>query len=123
MNMNATAQMVTTTQVGCGKVKPEHVTGERYVMKDHMIFDTQVNAFIGAGDACYLLNEAQAALDAELERANHNADIGDSIARASRQVEQQLREQLAAEREKVTILAHSISVAADALDEALKKCR
>ena len=34
-------------------------TGDRYVMRDHMIFDTQADAFIGAGDACYLLNEAQ----------------------------------------------------------------
>ncbi len=32
--------------------------GERFVMKDHMIFDTHTDAFIGASDACYLLNEA-----------------------------------------------------------------
>ncbi len=46
-------------------------TGERFVMKDHMIFDTDAYAFIGAGDACYLLNESNAALPAPQGAQHH----------------------------------------------------
>lgn len=35
MNMNATAQMVTTTQVGCGKAKPAPTTGEQEMIALH----------------------------------------------------------------------------------------
>jgi hypothetical protein len=34
-------------------------TADRFVMRDHAIFDTKEDAFIGAGDACYLLNQTQ----------------------------------------------------------------
>ncbi len=47
--------------------KPE--MSERFVIKDHAIFDTSVNAFVGAGDAYYLLSELQQQLAAELEKA------------------------------------------------------
>ncbi len=58
MNMNATAQMVTTTQVGCGKNR------DRFIVRDHTVFDTKADAFIGLGDVCYLLNEADAKINA-----------------------------------------------------------
>jgi len=41
---------------------------DKFVMRDHAIFDTEQNAFIGAGDACYKLNELREQLAAEREK-------------------------------------------------------
>ena len=80
----------------------------------------RIRTFIPQGEAwCLgaLADAVNAALAAEREKrekaeqaANHNADISDSIARASQQVEQQLREQLdaAVEALKVIEIGHGV---------------
>ena len=47
----------------CGK----HASCERFVMRDHAIYDLQEDAFIGAGDACLTLNDFIRQLAAERE--------------------------------------------------------
>jgi hypothetical protein len=81
---------------------------------EETVADLIVEAFESAGEtrAIKLISERHnAALAAEQERADHNADVADSIARASRQVEDSLRQQVAAEREKGKGAIHELLAA------------
>ncbi len=94
MNMNATAQMRTTTQVGCGKAKPKP-TADAWTPKmfrqllSHAANRGMLDEYVQ--DACNLIN---AALAAERERR----DKWQRQAFDSQADNQQLRKQLAAER-------------------------
>ncbi len=57
-------------------------------------------------------------LAAERERADHNVDIADSIGRASRQVEQQLRDQLAARQRDITECITTLAAERERADKA-----
>ena len=92
MNMNATAQMVTTTQVGCGKAKPEPASGQWTVDRIYSY---------GVSDADFgvrLAKDINAALAAERERGERMAGDG-SYFLAIRKVREQLNAALAAERD------------------------
>jgi hypothetical protein len=79
MNMNATAQMRTTTQVGCGKAKkPEHAAGKAQELGDpseHVfLFDVCQKCGISAfnlddDETCTVINNQHAADNAQLAMA------------------------------------------------------
>jgi hypothetical protein len=103
--------------------KPKPTTGE-WTADDDYIYAGEIwpkgeciGRALDAIDAKRIAAAHNAALAAEREKrekaeqaANHNADISDSIARASQQVEQQLREQLATAVEalKVIEIGHGV---------------
>jgi hypothetical protein len=87
---------------------------DRFIMRDHMIFDTGTDAFVGAGDACYLLNETNAwtaeqvrELLGFVSERKQNKIYRNALLSADDE-NKQLREQLAAERENVRIRTEQV---------------
>lgn len=99
MNMNATAQMVTTTQVGCGKAKTKPATGEqiaerfyeRYINQREWIKGDTITQGEFLSKLSNLINAALAAERERLEKQWGREGIHITMER--------LTQELAAERE------------------------
>ncbi len=97
-----------------------HISREEVAPEPDQQEWTLALSFVQDRDTRKCLEKAHnASLDKERERADHNSDVADSIARASKQVEDSLRTQLATVQMSLTDLARASYEAQKPLVEAL----